>query len=106
MDAGRDATTQWILPRRYRTYALKETTSTARSPRCRSCMRAAAANPVVPSRSKEARSKIYGTRSRQKVSDGISPSTPEATFEPLRSRSEEHTSELQSLRHLVCRLLL
>src|ERR1035438_9165855 len=25
---------------------------------------------------------------------------------PLRNRSEEHTSELQSLRHLVCRLLL
>src|SRR5437899_11575642 len=25
---------------------------------------------------------------------------------PIRSRSEEHTSELQSLRHLVCRLLL
>src|SRR5262245_64688408 len=25
---------------------------------------------------------------------------------PTRSRSEEHTSELQSLRHLVCRLLL
>src|SRR5262245_64660834 len=25
---------------------------------------------------------------------------------PLISRSEEHTSELQSLRHLVCRLLL
>src|SRR5205814_5664743 len=25
---------------------------------------------------------------------------------PGRSRSEEHTSELQSLRHLVCRLLL
>src|SRR5262245_66216524 len=25
---------------------------------------------------------------------------------PPRSRSEEHTSELQSLRHLVCRLLL
>src|SRR5436853_4063087 len=25
---------------------------------------------------------------------------------PRRSRSEEHTSELQSLRHLVCRLLL
>src|SRR5947199_5393360 len=24
----------------------------------------------------------------------------------VRSRSEEHTSELQSLRHLVCRLLL
>src|ERR1039458_10169473 len=26
--------------------------------------------------------------------------------EPLSDRSEEHTSELQSLRHLVCRLLL
>src|ERR1035441_6346421 len=26
--------------------------------------------------------------------------------EDLRYRSEEHTSELQSLRHLVCRLLL
>src|SRR5205814_3319418 len=25
---------------------------------------------------------------------------------PLNTRSEEHTSELQSLRHLVCRLLL
>src|SRR5437899_5513896 len=25
---------------------------------------------------------------------------------PIRRRSEEHTSELQSLRHLVCRLLL
>src|SRR5947199_5968678 len=30
-----------------------------------------------------------------------------ASFEPSRMiRSEEHTSELQSLRHLVCRLLL
>src|SRR5258705_2079813 len=27
-------------------------------------------------------------------------------MEPIRLRSEEHTSELQSLRHLVCRLLL
>src|ERR1035441_10935335 len=26
--------------------------------------------------------------------------------DPLADRSEEHTSELQSLRHLVCRLLL
>src|SRR5262245_63308408 len=33
---------------------------------------------------------------------------PEASSdtEPWLSRSEEHTSELQSLRHLVCRLLL
>src|SRR5437899_7125822 len=29
-----------------------------------------------------------------------------SAFDPIRSRSEEHTSELQSLRHLVCRLLL
>src|ERR1035438_7007808 len=27
-------------------------------------------------------------------------------FTPIHLRSEEHTSELQSLRHLVCRLLL
>src|SRR5262245_64204462 len=29
-----------------------------------------------------------------------------ADFDYVSSRSEEHTSELQSLRHLVCRLLL
>src|SRR5438045_6412770 len=29
-----------------------------------------------------------------------------ATADPALNRSEEHTSELQSLRHLVCRLLL
>src|SRR5205814_10353465 len=35
-----------------------------------------------------------------------SPATPHI-FAPVdRARSEEHTSELQSLRHLVCRLLL
>src|SRR5262245_12258777 len=31
---------------------------------------------------------------------------PAGTPQPIISRSEEHTSELQSLRHLVCRLLL
>src|SRR5262245_50042962 len=31
---------------------------------------------------------------------------PAAAPVPARSRSEEHTSELQSLRHLVCRLLI
>src|SRR5262245_63864002 len=30
----------------------------------------------------------------------------EASTSPTGARSEEHTSELQSLRHLVCRLLL
>src|SRR5437899_9100164 len=31
---------------------------------------------------------------------------PPGSFPSRRRRSEEHTSELQSLRHLVCRLLL
>src|SRR5262247_813457 len=31
---------------------------------------------------------------------------PPTTGRPTSRRSEEHTSELQSLRHLVCRLLL
>src|SRR5258705_8370650 len=30
----------------------------------------------------------------------------EEEFQEIEARSEEHTSELQSLRHLVCRLLL
>src|SRR5215831_20000912 len=34
------------------------------------------------------------------------PHRPAAPRGQRRSRSEEHTSELQSLRHLVCRLLL
>ena len=33
-------------------------------------------------------------------------STDLVTASPDETRSEEHTSELQSLRHLVCRLLL
>src|SRR5258705_3240196 len=32
--------------------------------------------------------------------------TPLALMQHTKQRSEEHTSELQSLRHLVCRLLL
>src|SRR2546425_6286461 len=34
------------------------------------------------------------------------PPTPQQTTNPEFSRSEEHTSELQSLAYLVCRLLL
>src|SRR5262245_63432607 len=37
---------------------------------------------------------------------GSRPRSPSPTEVGLQSRSEEHTSELQSLRHLVCRLLL
>src|SRR5437899_8824050 len=36
----------------------------------------------------------------------VMPATPYDVKGMLKSRSEEHTSELQSLRHLVCRLLL
>src|SRR5437899_5438997 len=35
-----------------------------------------------------------------------SPDSSAITCRRVRRRSEEHTSELQSLRHLVCRLLL
>src|SRR5262245_64858720 len=34
------------------------------------------------------------------------PPLPLPVISPANTRSEEHTSELQSLRHLVCRLLL
>src|SRR5947199_6970084 len=43
---------------------------------------------------------VFGTK------EGV-PSAPDGIFlPPPKPRSEEHTSELQSLRHLVCRLLL
>src|SRR5438045_7974153 len=37
---------------------------------------------------------------------GATPSRERGSTRSTTSRSEEHTSELQSLRHLVCRLLL
>src|ERR1035441_10098353 len=37
---------------------------------------------------------------------GLLPEVLERAHRRLSQRSEEHTSELQSLRHLVCRLLL
>src|SRR2546429_6667988 len=40
------------------------------------------------------------------VSAGRAPSAAERRAETSRGRSEEHTSELQSRLHLVCRLLL
>src|SRR5438045_6913184 len=39
-------------------------------------------------------------------SDCVPPSTAASAWMVTRTRSEEHTSELQSLRQLVCRLLL
>src|SRR5947199_630963 len=46
------------------------------------------------------RSWVGGRAGRRHQTDGV------ARVQPFRFRSEEHTSELQSLRHLVCRLLL
>src|SRR5947199_2118183 len=38
--------------------------------------------------------------------DGVDPNLVALVIPRWKTRSEEHTSELQSLRHLVCRLLL
>src|SRR5215475_11347295 len=37
---------------------------------------------------------------------GVRPQLTTKTYNPMRARSEEHTSELQSRENLVCRLLL
>src|SRR5205814_3097760 len=37
---------------------------------------------------------------------GVAPKVARGCSKTCKKRSEEHTSELQSLRHLVCRLLL
>src|SRR5262245_66337823 len=47
----------------------------------------------------------FGPRPESGMSFG-SNFPPATRFVVRRNRSEEHTSELQSLRHLVCRLLL
>src|SRR5262245_18404134 len=46
---------------------------------------------------------VWGAQTGSARKQGV----PESTITAIREgRSEEHTSELQSLRHLVCRLLL
>src|SRR5205814_10599219 len=50
-------------------------------------------------RSRQPHCSVARTRRRSRARPGRGPSA-------RRPRSEEHTSELQSLRHLVCRLLL
>src|SRR5205823_14315198 len=48
-----------------------------------------------------------GERARHPARQAIQPAWPEQrSHDPRRRRSEEHTSELQSLAYLVCRLLL
>src|SRR5947199_6622488 len=55
------------------------------------------------SRTRSSRSS-FGTQERSRSRSSRQPGT--ITAPQNRARSEEHTSELQSLRHLVCRLLL
>src|SRR5205814_8497804 len=68
-------------------------------------VRRARAGPARPSRraSSTPRPRPRGGRARSSRSRGRGGPTPRAR---AAWRSEEHTSELQSLRHLVCRLLL
>src|SRR5947199_2563678 len=52
---------------------------------------------------------VIELRQREQVDDGAGRAglrIARAVDDALETRSEEHTSELQSLRHLVCRLLL
>src|SRR5258705_8023032 len=42
----------------------------------------------------------------ERVLEAVAPAKDVDGLHPTNMRSEEHTSELQSLRHLVCRLLL
>src|SRR5436853_2137065 len=63
--------------------------------RCAPCSRAAPPGPGAAGRV------ALGRPLTELRSDGLQEGRPRAA-----RRSEEHTSELQSLRHLVCRLLL
>src|SRR5437016_10873296 len=59
--------------------------------------------PGRPCAGHRARTAAVGAGLRPGAADRQGESAPAA---PLRERSEEHTSELQSLTNLVCRLLL
>src|SRR5205814_10725450 len=70
---------------------------------------AAPARPSSLSRSKRSRPTISSSNSPRKKARKFCAScvsSPNACKRCTVLRSEEHTSELQSLRHLVCRLLL
>src|SRR5262245_64544515 len=53
------------------------------------------------------RSRLFATRRMAETrAKTAAKASPRARLDVWQTRSEEHTSELQSLRHLVCRLLL
>src|SRR5437899_8355833 len=62
-----------------------------------------------PGSPRRARMRFIGTRLRRARAQRLDPREghdEQGAEEAVVQRSEEHTSELQSLRHLVCRLLL
>src|ERR1035441_10926346 len=72
-------------------------------------------NPIhrlMPSIKKKIMKSVPGAKKaaliwHKKVLDAIESRDPQQAYLSMKGhRSEEHTSELQSLRHLVCRLLL
>src|SRR5258705_4289735 len=73
-------------------------------------------SPPAPPPPPPNRPPVVNAGSDQAVLLGVSYTLPDASFSDpdndgpwlytIQWRSEEHTSELQSLRHLVCRLLL
>src|SRR5262245_63043181 len=65
----------------------------------RSCLESLAAAEAAQGKAARA-ARLWG------ASDGLLESVGSALPPSIKLRSEEHTSELQSLRHLVCRLLL
>src|ERR1035438_9077386 len=66
-------------------------------------------SPASPLRAWFSRPYLYldaGSLSGRRLRRRGNPARGSCSRSCLRCRSEEHTSELQSLRHLVCRLLL
>src|SRR5207253_8014809 len=60
-------------------------------------------------RSADGRDRDLAPRAERPLGENLrrfGPSHPQESFKCFRRRSEEHTSELQSRGHLVCRLLL
>src|SRR2546425_2755571 len=75
---------------------------------CASCAWPWTGAAVAPSASAAMSTCCFIVVSFQKKKDRSSgyPAQSVSRFAPLEARSEEHTSELQSLAYLVCRLLL